>query len=1390
MHHHHPRGFSFNKLKNKVVHRHSTDSNLDTIHGNNNRRNSLDNNTNNSILHNNKHNSHSNHHSYFHKSETPPREHISAASRLRSTSLTFHHDSSKHNNNTNNNNSLDSPRSRSRSRSKSSTNHHSQTLSPSNIFKSNKTKELIKQETSNVLSKKLINMLNDIGLQQPIPLKTTTSGSLSKTVKIYVSNSNDCIYLPPAVSTSFTYEDVENGGNVQRSMDESLTTSSSSSSLINEAQLVEDQFPNTNTRSSSLSTSNTMIDESSIIRRMKKFHSPNYLNSKIDSDLPIPHTFAVIIEITKDLTTSKDLIFKFQSSTQILWPTGDAYNRSQVKEKFKIGDMEWNTNFQNADYFISSLNSNDFKLKNIGPDDLARRSREYKLIDNSKTSNSKDDEDSSPPPTPQPQQSTSSSSSLNESESTTSHTFPHSHSNSQFNSEHKAGLYVFLLPILLPEHIPPSIVSINGTLSHTLSINFNKISDKLNRKLKVNASYAIPMVRTPPNFANSIADKPIYVNRVWNDSVHYMITFPKKYISLGSEHVINVKLVPLVKDVILKRIKFNVLERITYVSKNLKKEYDYDSEDPNFLHPANKENKIRERIISLCELKTKHKQSSNSMGDSYKEEIIKCPDNNLLFSCYEPENDLNNNNNSKKKNNNKDKDKTMIASPIDINIALPFLTTKTDKFMMTSSSSTSPTSTSFLDDDPITTNTTNTSFSNSTTTSTTATNSTSRKASVVDTTNSLNSPSSPIIGALETNLSNVDEIGLHDQKKHPISQYLSDDLLSKSQPPENIKNGYTLISRALYPDSNFKHIQINHRLQICFRISKPDPKDDFKMHHYEVVVDTPLILLSSKCNDGSIQLPKYNEVELTSNSINNSSSTSSNSASSNGISFNTPNYKNIKNGIIIKPWNPNEESPGSGGGNDEQLPSFEEAITTSTISNPSSPSPLFKTLSIPEDPLSRIPSIPMILPNEPAPAYEIEDQSSLSPTPTPPNASLQLQQQPQQQQQPVHQHQQQQPRDSVSSLNIDEIVNINDKNLNLNQVNNSIGNLERRQSSIKESLSQSFKSNHTINNSNQSNQQLNQNKNVESSSRDDDDEDGSIQSSSSSSLLLNHGINTGVTGIGGVNNNNNDVGGNGNVDGRDGEGVSPPSSTVPDSTSIVSSLSNEQRSEENQENNSTNLPGHFASFENREEFESSDNEEAILDDEDEDDDDALINDGLDDERNEESDGSDDDDDENLVINSYQPQFSTSSSNTINTNGEISKIISEDSDDDEDENDNEINKNKFYKDENDYNEDDENEEEMKFNQRLPLLKHISTESIKTINSTTSYISSPNLLRYPQQQQQNQQQRPQYMRNNTISSSTLSLNQQQRQSTDNLSLVPVSTSSSSLLNLKPQDIQHFD
>lgn len=789
------------------------------------------------------------------------------------------------------------------------------------------TKELIKHETAQVILKKLILVLQELGLQQPIPLNTTNNsqnGPTSKSAKVYVANTHDCIYLAPASSASFTYEDVENGGVPQDHGNDILNLN------LNHDRDVETPTDGISNALHPLISLDSQDDDNytegmepppKLRQKMESFNSPNYLCTKIDSESPIPHTFAVIVELKKE-TLIRDVHFEFQSMTNILWPTGDPYNKTFIKEKFKIGYMEWLAKMSDAFFYINTSNSNDVKIKEVTPEKLASITRDYKLINvrdlangvdkyNGKTISRKssvqlDREDVE--------------NGVNAATSGTSESY-------------KEGIYVFLLPVLLPEHIPPTITTVNGSLSHVLSVNINKISARLNRKVKVNAYYNLPMVRTPPLHANSIADKPIYVDRVWNDALHYIITFPKKYISLGSEHLINVKLIPLVKDVIIKRIKFNISERITYVSKNLSKEYDYDGDDPFHVNTLANSDKVRERLIPLCELKTKNKPSSSTF-EPYKEEFIKCPDNNLLFSCYEQQlstDDIDNLNLDDPlakplKNDSKD---MLIASPLAINVALPFLTTRKDKTIVTSSIS--------EDDVP----------------SRRGSESISRKTSVAaaDPTASPLSPSSPIIGALETNMTHNNELDALMRDEHneiirpDTSAFMSEQ--SHNFLKENIQRGYTMVSKALYPDSNFRHIQVYHRLQVCFRISKPDPKDNYKMHHYEVVVDTPLVLLSAKCNDDSIQLPKYDEIHLPLNQP------QAPQVHGPAIPFRTPNYD--RNGVSIKPLNQDGEV----------LPSFEEAVSAPT-------SPITRSVSLGEDQISRIPSI---IPDEPAPAYEQEAPS-------------------------------------------------------------------------------------------------------------------------------------------------------------------------------------------------------------------------------------------------------------------------------------------------------------------------------------------------------------------------------------------------------------------------------
>lgn len=781
-------------------------------------------------------------------------------------------------------------------------------------------KELIKQETSHVVGKKLDTLLADLGLQLPIPLATTNNATLgppSKLIRCYLSNTNDSIYLPAALLASFTYDDVENGG-----LDIPMETGLELEGILeNDARAAFDLD-----HDSSLGTSPNTKEPG-----IKPFRSPNYLCTKIDSDTPIPHVFAFIVELTKE-TVIREVKFDFQLCVLTLWPTGDLHNHYHQKEKFKIGALEWNTTMNDADYYINTQNSNDAKIRKIDPSELAQRTKKYRLVN---VRDLADDTD----PLNNPRKSVDVSSShpaFSDAMSVGSAGIPETY---------KAGLYVFLLPLAFPPDMPASVTSINGSLVHRLTMSMAKTSDKLNRKTKVFSYYNLPMVRTPPSLANSMADKPIYVNRIWNDAMHYIIIFPKKYVPLGSEHTINIKLIPLMKDVVLKRIKFNVLERITYVSRDLRKEYEYDGDDP-FLVRNMADKKNCERVVHLCELKTKYRTNYSNTAEPFKEEVIKCPDNNLLFSCYEPKSDFNLDDPLAKPERS-----TMIASPLDINIALPFLTSKADKGPIVAKPEE------------------------------TVSSSHPRRSFSAHRDSALSGhlwPSSPIIGSLETHISHLtnEATGLSDEMdvlKLDSSALLDDQKHNK----DGIHQGVTSVQRALAPDSNFRHIQISHRLQVSFRISKPDPKDNNRMHHYEVVVDTPLILLSARCDENSMQLPKYDEID--SDVV-----VPRPPPVKREITFRTPSYN--KNGVSIEPLNPE--------GND-RLPSFEEAISASA-------SPIMRSFSVGEDALSRANSISHV---GPAPLYEssvpdsngeyvptllIDDLVIDSPTPTQPRKTSTL----------------------------------------------------------------------------------------------------------------------------------------------------------------------------------------------------------------------------------------------------------------------------------------------------------------------------------------------------------------------------------------------------------------
>lgn len=783
------------------------------------------------------------------------------------------------------------------------------TLLPENPFRSGSrtvskkhTKELIRQETAHVIQKKLRGILDSLGLQLPVLLKVNTTlsgGSLAKSVNLYVANTHNCIYLAPSLSRSMSYEDDDNGGSqvpedVATASDASTTGARHSVSSL--ALATSDAQLNLTLGDSFILAANRTLKD-----RMQEFASKNYLCTQIDAGSSLPHLFAVIVELKREVAV-KSVDVEFSSISKALWPTAETGTRHLQEEKFKIGSLKWSFSLSEADYFISSKNSNDTVVRDIDPESLAARTRFYSLFNANSTQGHA------------PQQAA---------ERTSMDTTHDLATTSHSTDAAKAGLYVFLLPILLPANIPATVLTTHGTLSHKLEVNVGGVQERSLRKQTVKATHNLPMIRTPPSLANSIADKPIYVNRTWNDALHYTIAFPRKHVALGCEHTINIKLVPLAKDVVVKRIKFNILERTTYLSKDMSKEFCFDGDDP---FTRSRSSKNKERIVPLCELKTKAKASSMYV-EPFKEEVIKCPANNLLFSCYELQ-----------RSPSDSRDKTvMVALPLEISIALPFLTSKADQ-------ETPQACFGFPEDDS------HRALSNPG----------SRRASHVrrGSVASEECPSSPVIGSLETHISHLNgDLLFRDSVDEDVLRLDSSSINGRNAGTrmDDVSRGYTTNARALSPDSNYVHIQVTHRLQICFRVSKLDENDYGRMHHYEVVVDTPINLLSAKCNDDSIQLPKYNEIALDGGVPAPASQPAPSLQPPPRIQFRTPSY--INNGVTIRPLNTDGVEP---------LPSFEEAI-----SDPQSAT-IFRASSVTS----------LDSPMGPAPSYEASIEDVVDPVAT------------------------------------------------------------------------------------------------------------------------------------------------------------------------------------------------------------------------------------------------------------------------------------------------------------------------------------------------------------------------------------------------------------------------
>ncbi|SMN21309.1 similar to Saccharomyces cerevisiae YBL101C ECM21 Protein involved in regulating the endocytosis of plasma membrane proteins [Maudiozyma saulgeensis] len=377
--------------------------------------------------------------------------------------------------------------------------------------------------------------------------------------------------------------------------------------------------------------------------------------------------------------------------------------------------------------------------------------------------------------------------------------------------------------------------------------------------LNLYAEYPLRVVRTPPPVSISTANKPIYINRVWTDSLSYEISFQQKYVSLGSDCKLRLKLAPLTKNISIKRVRVSINEKITFVSKNYEFEYDQidlvakDPYNPYYLDFQSKRRK--ERNLPLLEIRTKDKGSR-----ALREEIIEnsCQDNLLSYSSFPEENNVNNNNNKKNKKTEPigiteeicidtmlhfpkfedlDKHKAKIIAPYGIDI---FNTELNPEI------SSSPTS---LNGIISTDNNGNNSESHKTTSSSVM--------GFLANHNPITSSSNNKNSKLRQNSNGNPSLA----KKYNITK-----IKTTSGTEVETHTRLNKPKRGLYLDSlHFSNIHARHKLEIMLRISKPDPMDNSKLRHYEVLIDTPIVIVSELCNSGNMELPTYHMATTTTN---------------------------------------------------------------------------------------------------------------------------------------------------------------------------------------------------------------------------------------------------------------------------------------------------------------------------------------------------------------------------------------------------------------------------------------------------------------------------------------------------------------------------------------------
>ncbi|QLL31560.1 hypothetical protein HG536_0B04240 [Torulaspora globosa] len=672
-------------------------------------------------------------------------------------------------------------------------------------------------------------------------------------IRISIATSGDHVFLPTMSSSDDEYLARLNGlrsdeeeavevepdalqdrplGNTPDVPSHSLPGFSDSTSLNDERAIEDDTDDASDELPGGLETGGS---DTRTCQRMSSLTSTSVATPAFEIDNSMATcTMAVILSFPK-VTTLGNIRGELCSRVRVYWHNGVPPTKSFYEEFYCAGSLEWELNTNNANLYVPLNVSSDEKIIENN-----RNLRPMKLFKNNSTEMR-----------PYLDKNQTRTNLLKKVKLRKSQVF-------------QPGDYVFIIPVVFSNHIPETLYMPSARVDYRFRIAtkissddqtavpgtdmdrgrqtetdqpsgrrfsnaikkfknnlhvMNQAQTKSDELNEIYSEYPIDVVRTPPLISISTANKPVYINRVWANSLSYEISFGQKYVPLGSKVPVKIKLAPMCKGIYLKRLRVSVIEKITFVSKNY--EYEYDQIDPVAKDPYNPyfsdfaSRRKKERNISLLEVRTSEKGSR-----AIREEIVEnCINDNLLAYAAADSDD--------------GQPIIGIAEPLMVETVLEF--PRYEDLNKKTARTVPPYGIDVY-----------TSVPNP------------EAASHVPT------HRSGVMGFLVNRRPSLTHQSKGSSDSGQLGRPQSDEnfhettLRSNSGIPVQFHTNLNKTKRGLYLDSlNFSNIYSKHKLEFMLRISKIDDTNPKRLRHYEVLIDTPVFLVSELCNNGNMELPTY-----------------------------------------------------------------------------------------------------------------------------------------------------------------------------------------------------------------------------------------------------------------------------------------------------------------------------------------------------------------------------------------------------------------------------------------------------------------------------------------------------------------------------------------------------